>query len=39
MAAEGKVFDPMHQFEIVRYVDIGVFSFTNSSLWMVLGVA
>ncbi len=39
MAAEGKVFDPMHQFEIVRYVDIGAFSFTNSSLWMVLGVA
>ena len=28
--------DPMHQFEIVRLIDMGSFSFTNSSLWMVI---
>ena len=35
--------DPLHQFEIVRYLDVRVegldFSFTNSSLWMALAVA
>jgi F-type H+-transporting ATPase subunit a len=35
--------DPLHQFEIVRYLDIRVegldFSFTNSSLWMAFAVA
>jgi F-type H+-transporting ATPase subunit a len=39
MASEGKVFDPMHQFEIVSYVDLGPFDFTNSSLWMFISVA
>lgn len=46
-AAEGGVhhggggFDPMHQFAITRYVHLKLFgydaSFTNSSLWMVMG--
>jgi F-type H+-transporting ATPase subunit a len=35
--------DPLHQFEIVRYLDVRVegldFSFTNSSLWMAFAVA
>ena len=35
--------DPMHQFEIVRYIDINVagfdISFTNASLFMVIAVA
>ncbi len=39
-AAGGKVFDPMHQFEIERIIPINIFgydaSFTNSSLWMVI---
>ena len=34
--------DPMHQFEIARYVDINIggfdLSFTNSSLFMVIAV-
>ena len=34
--------DPIHQFEIKRYLDLDVFgvdaSFTNSSLWMVVAV-
>ena len=48
-AAEGKgdslsaIFDPMHQFEIKRFVELNFFgldaSFTNSSLMMVMGVA
>lgn len=37
----GGGFDPMHQFKIVRYIPIKVFgidaSFTNASLWMVMG--
>ncbi|RIA56402.1 ATP synthase F0 subcomplex A subunit [Dichotomicrobium thermohalophilum] len=46
--AEGKgdslaaIFDPMHQFEIKRFVELNFFgldaSFTNSSLMMVIGV-
>ena len=39
----GLALDPMHQFEIVRLVDINLggldASFTNSSLWMVIAVA
>jgi F-type H+-transporting ATPase subunit a len=35
--------DPMHQFEIKRLIKLDIFgidaSFTNSSLWMVIGVA
>lgn len=35
--------DPMHQFEIQRLIKLDIFgidaSFTNSSLWMVIGVA
>jgi F-type H+-transporting ATPase subunit a len=35
--------DPMHQFEILRYVELDFLgvdvSFTNSSLWMVIAVA
>lgn len=38
----GPAVDPMHQFEIVRYLPIEIFgvdaSFTNASLWMVMAV-
>jgi F-type H+-transporting ATPase subunit a len=43
VAAPGKTIDPIHQFEIVPIVPIQVmgreFSFTNSSLWMVVILA
>ena len=39
-AAEAeKIIDPIHQFVIERYVDLGWFSFTNSALWAVIAVA
>lgn len=34
-----KVIDPIHQFEILRIVDLGWFSFTNSALWACIAVA
>jgi F-type H+-transporting ATPase subunit a len=41
--AQPGTIDPIHQFEIQRLVPINLFgydmSFTNSSLWMVIGVA
>lgn len=41
--AGGVGIDPMHQFEILRYVELDFLgvdvSFTNSSLWMVIAVA
>lgn len=41
-AEGGLAIDPMHQFEIIRFTDWNLFgidiSFTNASLWMVIGV-
>jgi len=43
-AAEGavehgeKIIDPIHQFVITRYIDLGALSFTNSALWAVIAV-
>lgn len=34
-----KIIDPIHQFVITKYVDLGWFSFTNSSLWACIAVA
>jgi len=34
-----KVIDPIHQFVIERYIDLGWFSFTNSALWACIAVA
>jgi F-type H+-transporting ATPase subunit a len=34
-----KIIDPIHQFVITRYLDLGAFSFTNSALWAVIAVA
>jgi F-type H+-transporting ATPase subunit a len=34
-----KIIDPIHQFEIHRYLDLGWFSFTNSALWAAIAVA
>lgn len=42
-AEAGLQLDPMHQFEIVRYIPVNIggidASFTNSSMWMVIAVA
>ena len=34
-----KIIDPIHQFVITRYLDLGWFSFTNSALWACIAVA
>jgi F-type H+-transporting ATPase subunit a len=34
-----KIIDPIHQFEIIRLIDLGPLSFTNSALWAVIAVA
>jgi F-type H+-transporting ATPase subunit a len=34
-----KIIDPIHQFVIKRYIDLGWFSFTNSALWAAIAVA
>ncbi|MDP8996885.1 MAG: F0F1 ATP synthase subunit A [Pseudomonadota bacterium] len=31
--------DPIHQFLINKYIDLGAFSFTNSALWALIAVA
>ncbi len=40
MAAQGQALDPIHQFEIQRYIPMRIgdldFSFTNASLWMLI---
>jgi F-type H+-transporting ATPase subunit a len=33
-----KIIDPIHQFVIVEYIDLGALSFTNSALWAVIAV-
>jgi F-type H+-transporting ATPase subunit a len=33
-----KIIDPIHQFVIHRYIDLGWFSFTNSALWACIAV-
>jgi F-type H+-transporting ATPase subunit a len=33
-----KIIDPIHQFVIQRYIDLGWFSFTNSALWACIAV-
>jgi F-type H+-transporting ATPase subunit a len=33
-----KIIDPIHQFVITKYIDLGALSFTNSALWAVIAV-
>ena len=33
-----KIIDPIHQFVITRYIDLGALSFTNSALWAVIAI-
>lgn len=33
------IIDPIHQFNIDKYIDLGAFSFTNSAMWALIAVA